>query len=126
MENLDKVLKEIEDIKINEARHFSHLQSEAGHAQKRGIESIEEARRIEKDLRGIIYGNGKVGMTIEIDRLKQKTESQAITIHEMTQEIKTLSDYKKVQEGTFKTIMWFVGIGVAILVGIVIVLATSK
>lgn len=117
-------LEKIKDQIIQYGRDISRLDSEDGTVNRRMDRLNESMFRIEKDLREIIFGNGKTGMVVEIDRLKEDNKRLKLLSEQQQQEIKALHEYKTEQKGSIRVAMWFIGIGVAILVGIVITLAT--
>lgn len=65
------ILLEIERLKIQQARLESHIKSESGTIEREATRLRDEIKKVETDVRHIIYGNGNTGMIIEIDRLKQ-------------------------------------------------------
>lgn len=123
-EEIEKIKGELNDLRIQRARDFSHLDSEDG-TTRRLLENTENNfYRVEKDLRGTIFGNGKIGMISEIHLLKENNKQLKVFVDELKAEVKSLNEYRIEQKGSIKVAMWFIGIGVAILVGIVITLAT--
>lgn len=120
--------KEIND-KINDkleqfGRTISRIESEYGTTNRRVDRAGDSMFRIEKELRETIFGNGKLGLVSEIHILKESYKNMRVSNDELKLEIKQLTEYVSQQKGSIRVALWFIGIGVAILIGIAIKLAT--
>lgn len=120
--------KDIND-KINDkleqfGRTISRIESEYGTTNRRMDRASDEMFRIEKEIRSVIFGNGKPGLMLEIDRLKEINKIVRIQNEELKTQVKALNEYIAEQKGSIRVALWFIGTGVAILIGIAIKLAT--
>lgn len=125
-DQIEKIKEQLENMRVQSARDFSHLDSEDG-TLKRLLENTNNYFfKIEGELRGAIFGNGKVGIVSEIHLLKEHNRQLRLLVDELKLEVKTLNEYKTEQKGSIRAIFWFVGVGVTILIGLIIAWATKK
>ncbi len=74
MEDIEKITKIATDLqwcRDNINRLLSNAESERDVRRDVHIEINKKIDKVENDLRGTLFGNGKLGLIIEIDRLKQ-------------------------------------------------------
>lgn len=124
-EEIEKIKERIENLKTQQDRNFSHLESEDGTTRRLLEHTNNHFFKIEKDLREAIFGNGKVGLVSEIHILKEHNRQLRLFVDELKLEVKSLNEYKTEQKGSIRVALWFLGIGVTILVGIIIALVTK-
>jgi hypothetical protein len=124
-EEIEKIKEKIENLRLQQERYYSHLESEDGTLKRLMAKTDEHLYNVEKDLRGKIFGNGTVGLIVEIDRLKEDNRRLKIIEDKRELEIKHLNEYIAQQKGSLKVLLWLGGICTTILVGIVIALLTG-
>jgi hypothetical protein len=123
-EELEKIKEKIENLRLQQERYYSHLESEDGTLKRLMEKTDQRTYQVEKELKDKIFGNGAVGMIVEIDRLKEGSRLLKIHNDELKLEVKGLNQYIAEQKGSIRVVQWLVGIGVTILIGIAIKLLT--
>lgn len=72
-EKIVKLFGDIESIKLQLARLVSDAESEKDTRARTTDFVIDQVRKVEKDLREILYGDdGRGGMVVQLDRLQQE------------------------------------------------------
>ena len=123
-EKIQQILIDISWLRDNVNRLVSNAVSEKENYREKHIEINKRISDLDQLIREVFY-DSDTGFLVRIDRLKQKSEGHENEISEIKKQVQALNDYKTEQKGSIRVAMWFIGIGVTILVGIIMMLISK-
>jgi hypothetical protein len=122
-EKIQQIFIDLNSLRDNVNRLLSNAISEKENYREKHIEINKRISDLDKLIREIFYDADR-GFMVRVDRLKQQVEGHVNELIEIKEQVRLLNEYMIEQKGIIKVAMWFIGIGIAILVGITITLAT--
>ena len=123
-EKIQQILIDISWLRDNVNRLVSNAESEKENYREKHIEINKRISELDRLIRAVFY-DSDIGFLVRIDRLKQKSEGYENEIAEIKRQVQVLNDYKTEQKGSIRVAMWFLAIGVSLLVSIIVMLISK-